>query len=83
MEHSTPPQPQTARPGYHFSPAGDGDFYADNKVGSGGLAPELAAELTGKPHRLKIMAHLSDLLTEVRVDYDISAEAISAQVMRD
>jgi hypothetical protein len=61
----------------------DKAFYADRKVADGVLAPNLAAELAGKPYQLTIMAKLTDLLTEVHVDYDISAETISAQVMRD
>jgi hypothetical protein len=39
----------------------DAAFYADRNFDSG-LAPKLAAELAGKPHRLTIMSRLSDLL---------------------
>jgi PIN domain len=58
----------------------DSAFYANHEVARG-LAPELAAELIGKPHRLTIMARLSDLLKQVRVDYDISVETISEQLL--
>jgi hypothetical protein len=59
----------------------DKAFYADRKLVQGGLAPELAAELAGKSHQLTIMPQLSDLLKQVSVDYDISAETISAQIL--
>jgi len=58
----------------------DTAFYADRNL-TRGLASELAAELAGKPHELTIMAHLSELLKQVRVDYDISAETISRKVL--
>jgi len=58
----------------------DKAFYANHEVARG-LAPELAAELTGKSHRLTIMGQLSDLLNQVRVDYDISVETISEELL--
>jgi hypothetical protein len=59
----------------------DRAFYANHEPARG-LAPELASELSGKPHRLTIMAQLSDLLKQVRVDYDIRVETISEQLLR-
>ena len=57
----------------------DKAFYAKHELGRG-LAPELAAELTNKPHQLTIMAQLSDLLKQVRVDCNVSVDTISQQL---
>jgi PIN domain len=58
----------------------DKAFYANRELARG-LAPELAAELTGKPHRLTIMGQLSELLNQIRVNYDIGVDSISEQLL--
>jgi hypothetical protein len=60
----------------------DSAFYAQRKF-ENGLAPELEAELRGRFHTLHVISKLTDLLEQVRVEYDIPAEVISEQLLND